>query len=372
MTGVQFLACVWTLVITQTVLVLSDIQFLEKYEGESVVLPCAIEQRDPHAFGMYLRRDWLQKGTVLFMYTRSDTTEAKEYQDRISVSGDPSTHFMDVTISELRVSDTDHYYCEFVVHNPLSEDERIHGNTEFFLLVKAAAPGSLEIGFIETCAGGSAVLPCLPPSGEDLTVEGVSLKRQKGRAPVETLYHSSHGSSSSSSSISSWSSYSMFPTGRVQLLTAPRPGGLTYSLTLQQLQPDESALYSCQLLVRGRANNSSNLGRQVFSVSVQGGNCGCSSYSTMLYALSSAVAVLLLILLIGFVVIYKGKARRSVKPRPQAPIYEEMAGVQLLARKLAPHHLEEMESSEYRNCSVKKSCPENHYESPTPTFCSSR
>ncbi len=35
-----------------------------------------------------------------------------------------------------------------------------------------------------------------------------------------------------------------------------------------------------------------------------GGQCGCSSYSTLLYALSSAVAVLLLLLLlVGFVVV---------------------------------------------------------------------
>lgn len=59
------------------------------------------------------------------------------------------------------------------------------------------------------------------------------------------------------------------------------------------------------------------------------------------------------------------KARHSVKSRPQAPIYEEMTGVQPLRCKLPLNHLEEMETSEYRNCHVKKSYPENHYESPT-------
>ncbi|XP_034458468.1 cd7 antigen-like [Hippoglossus hippoglossus] len=363
MTGVQFLACVWTLVITQTVLVLSDIQFLERYEGDSVVLPCVIQQNEPPPFGMYLSRSWLQQSQVLYIHTKSVATVANDDdQTRIGTSGDPSSHSLNVTISELRVSDTDRYYCDFVVHRPLSEDERIHGDTEFVLLVTAAAHGSLDIGLIETYAGGAAVLPCLPPNGEGLAVEGVSLKRQRGRAPVEMLYNSKrhHGSSSSSSSSSS-----QFSTGRVQLSSAPGPGGLTYNLTLQQLQPEESALYSCQLLVRGRADNSSSLGRHVFFVSVQGRHCGCSSYSTLLYALSSAVAVLLLLLLlIGFLAIHKGKARRSVKARPQVPIYEEMTGVKPLARKVAPHHLEEMESSEYRNCSVKKLCPENHYESP--------
>lgn len=61
----------------------------------------------------------------------------------------------------------------------------------------------------------------------------------------------------------------------------------------------------------------------------------------------------------------QGKARQRVKPQPQAPIYEEMVGVKPLSRKLAPRHLDEMDGSEYSNCLEKKSCPENHYESPT-------
>lgn len=68
----------------------------------------------------------------------------------------------------------------------------------------------------------------------------------------------------------------------------------------------------------------------------------------------------------------QGKARRSVKSHPQAPIYEEMVGVKSTSRKLAPRHLEEMESSEYRNCPVKKSCPDNHYESPSGALCPRR
>lgn len=61
---------------------------------------------------------------------------------------------------------------------------------------------------------------------------------------------------------------------------------------------------------------------------------------------------------------FQGKSRRSVKPHPQAPIYEEMTGLKAANRKLGPLHLEETQSSEYRNCPVKKSCPENYYESP--------
>ncbi|XP_034756132.1 cd7 antigen-like isoform X1 [Etheostoma cragini] len=352
--GIQYLACLWTLFITQTGFVCSDMQFLERHEGESVVLSCVIDKRNPSPFGVYLMRNWLKTSEVLFMHTESDVSADK----RISVSGDPSSHSLNVTISQLRASDTDRYYCEFVADNPLDEDDRTRGKTEFFLLVNADALGPVDIGLVETCAGGSAVLPCLPPHGEALAVEGVSLKRQRGRAPVEVLYHSKrhHGDSPPSSSL--------FPFERVHLSSAPGPRGITYNLTLQQLQPDDSALYSCELLLRGRPETGTTLGRLTLFVSVQGGQCGCSNYSTLLYALSAVVVFLLLLLILGFVVIQKGKARRSVKSHPPAPIYEEMTGVPPVSRKLPPRHLEETESSEYRNCSVKRSCTENHYESP--------
>ncbi|GLD66302.1 uncharacterized protein AKAME5_001770600 [Lates japonicus] len=365
MTGILYLACLWTLFITQTGFVRSDIQFLERHEGESVVLPCVVEQTNPSPFGVHLKRSWLQTGKVLYVHTGDEPSMFNnDDKDRISVSGDPGNHSLNATISQLRASDTDRYHCEFYVNRVSAEDEQIRGKTEFFLLVTADTPGSLDIGLVETCAGGSAVLPCVPPNGDGLALEGVSLKRKRGQAPVEILYHSKHHHSISPPS----SSPSQFSAERVQLSSLPSPSGITYSLTLQQLQPDDSALYSCQLLVPGRPDTTTSLGRRVFFVSVQGGQCGCSSYSTLLYALSSAVAILLLLVLIGFVVMYKGKARR-VESHPQVPIYEEMAGVQPLSRKLGPRHREEMEPSEYTNCVVKKSCPENHYESPSGALC---
>nr|XP_020452704.1 uncharacterized protein LOC109958422 isoform X2 [Monopterus albus] len=342
--------------------VCSHVQFLERHEGESVVLPCMIEHRNTSPFGVYLKRSWLHPSEVLFMYTKSEFSVTNvEDKIRTSVTGDPSSHSLNVTISQLRISDTDRYYCEFVVNNPSSEDERIPGKTEFFVLVTADAPGSADINLLKTCAGGSAVLPCVPPHGEVLAVEGVSLKRQRGRAPVELLYHSKfHHSGSSPSS-------SYFPVERVQLSLVPSPSGITYNLTLQQLQPDDTALYSCQLHIHGRSDSTTSLGRRVFFVSVQGNECSCSAYSILLYALSSTVVVLLLIL-IGAAVIYQSKARHRVSSRPQPPVYEEMTGLQSVGRKLSPCHLEEMESSEYRNCFVKKSS-ENYYESPSGALC---
>lgn len=137
-----------------------------------------------------------------------------------------------------------------------------------FLLSSGGDPGSVVVGFVETCDGGSAVLPCRPPNGDDLAVEGVSLKRQRVHGPVEVLYNSKlhHGSASPSSSSS------QFSAEKVRLSSAPGPGGITFNLTLQQLQPDDSGLYSCQLLLRGRPDSSTSLGRHVFFLSVQGGS----------------------------------------------------------------------------------------------------
>lgn len=109
------------------------------------------------------------------------------------------------------------------------------------------------------------VLPCLPAE-EGLAVEGVSLKRQKGQAPVEVLYDSRkhHGNEPLS--------YSQFPAERFRLTSALGPGGITYNLTLQQLQPEDSALYSCQLLQRDRPDSHVSLGRRALFVSVKGGS----------------------------------------------------------------------------------------------------
>lgn len=131
------------------------------------------------------------------------------------------------------------------------------------------APGSVDMTLVESCAGGSAVLPCLPlgPGGPGLAVEGVSLVRRKGQAPVEVLYHSRRRHSDGSSSSSH------FPEERFQLTSAPGPLGISYNLTLLGLQPDDSGAYSCQLLLRGGVDtgSSGDLGRRVSFVSVRGG-----------------------------------------------------------------------------------------------------
>lgn len=116
--------------------VCSVVHFLARNEGESVVLPCMVEPQTAPSLGVYLKRSWLNPTDVLFMYTESDFVASnKKDQGRISVSGDPSYLAVNVSLSQLSVSDTDRYYCEFVVENPSSEDLKVPGKTEFFLLV---------------------------------------------------------------------------------------------------------------------------------------------------------------------------------------------------------------------------------------------
>ncbi|XP_061882966.1 uncharacterized protein LOC133634038 [Entelurus aequoreus] len=350
MIGIRFL---WTLLVIHCVFVCGDIQFLERQEGDLVVFPCSIKSsiHSPAAFS--LKRTWLHPDDVLFKYKGTEAHVEKAHDKRrLAVSGDPSSHSVNVTMSDLKANDTDRYVCEFVIENPSSEDEHRTGETEFFLLVDTDAPGGwVDVGPIEVCAGGSAVIPCLPPHGEDLPVEGVSLTRRRGRDPVELLYHSKrhHRTGPPPSSASSSS--------RFQLWSSPGPTGFTYNLTLRQLQPEDGGLYSCQLLLRGRHDGSTSLdSRRAVFVSVQG-QCSSSGYTTLLYALSSSVVVLLLLL--ATLLLCQKKACGS-KQHPQVPIYEEMVGVQTPTDKLDPLHLEE--PSVYRNCRGKKSCPENEYE----------
>ncbi|XP_064819814.1 uncharacterized protein LOC135537691 isoform X2 [Oncorhynchus masou masou] len=313
------LSGVWLLLITHTVLVFCDVEYLERTQGDSIEFDCISEFNASKPIGLYLKRKWLQPNQeVLFVFTEQKPSFYGDVKERIHVTGDPSTHRVNVTLSQLKRTDTDIYYCEFVFPDASSADQKIPSNMEFFLYVDNidVPDNKMDVGLIETCAGGSAVLPCLAPYGSPSAMEGVCLKRRWGRAPVEVLFHSKRPSSSAS----------FPPEERLHLGTGL--GGLAYNLTLLKMQPEESAFYSCELLLPGRSDNSARLGRYVYFVSVQGVRCSCTGYTPLLYALSAAVG-LLLIFLMALGVAHYGKTRGDrVKPQPhQASIYEEMVGV---------------------------------------------
>uniref|UniRef100_A0A8C4DPC4 Immunoglobulin V-set domain-containing protein n=1 Tax=Dicentrarchus labrax TaxID=13489 RepID=A0A8C4DPC4_DICLA len=96
------------------------------------------DTQNPSPFAMYLKRRWLQPGEVLYMHTETELhVKNNDYISRAIASGDPSSHSLNVTISQLRASDTDRYYCEFYVGDNLGLDKPLPESTEFFLLVNA-------------------------------------------------------------------------------------------------------------------------------------------------------------------------------------------------------------------------------------------
>uniref|UniRef100_A0AAZ3SC87 Immunoglobulin V-set domain-containing protein n=1 Tax=Oncorhynchus tshawytscha TaxID=74940 RepID=A0AAZ3SC87_ONCTS len=289
---------VWLLLMTCTVLVFCEMEFLERTQGDSTEFYCISEFSASKPIGFYLKRKWLQPNReVLFMYTEQNPVFYPDVKERIHVTGDPSTHRVNVTLSQLKGTDTDLYYCEFVFPDSSSLDQKIPSKMELFLYVVDAERLHLGTGL----------------------------------------------------------------------------GGLAYNLTLLKMQPEESAFYSCELLLPGRPDNSARLGRHVYFVSVQDVRCSCAGYAPLLYALSATVG-LLLIFVMALGVAHYGKTRGDrVKPQPhQVSIYEEMVGVRPPNRNgkvspsyhpRPPFHLEEKDASAYDTPPLR-SRQENHYERP--------
>ncbi|XP_067115544.1 cd7 antigen-like [Osmerus mordax] len=337
-----------TLILTFAVLVCGEVQVLNKSKGDSAILPCVHKNTSEKVIGLGLYRKWLQPGKVMYL-SNSNAPHFPNNEQRIDVKGKPESRQVEVSLAQLQGRDSDLYYCVFTIDGILYKD--VPGETEYFLHVSDAdVTDSLDVGLIKACAGGSASLPCLTPHGGTGPMEGVSLKRRRqGQDEAEVLFHSKRPPDSQTSS--------PFPAERLHLGTVP--SGLAYNLTLLHLKPEDSALYSCELLLPDKPDHSTTLGMQAYFVSVQDGNCQCSSYSTLLYATFAAVGLLLLIVLLVLLMVYRGKARHRVKAQPQIAIYEEMVGVRTPNSKLAPYHLEETDASLYSNGGVKK---ENHYE----------
>lgn len=114
-------------------LVCSDIEFLERVEGESVVLRCAFDLKQARPIGVSLWRTKPTRSRVLFKLSGLGFTSADQH--RISVSGDPKDCSVNITISQLRSSDTNLYFCEFDIANQSSADETQPGKMKFLLVV---------------------------------------------------------------------------------------------------------------------------------------------------------------------------------------------------------------------------------------------
>lgn len=81
------------------------------------------------------------------MYTKTELSATRDAdRNRIGASGDPSSRAVNISISQLRVGDSDRYRCEFVVENAASADLHLPGRSDFFLLVTAGEFSALKAG----------------------------------------------------------------------------------------------------------------------------------------------------------------------------------------------------------------------------------
>ncbi|XP_029913745.1 uncharacterized protein LOC115363629 [Myripristis murdjan] len=142
-------------------------------------------------------------------------------------------------------------------------------------------------------------------------------------------------------------------------------------VTVSQLRHTDTGVYRWELTYRER-NSSDRVevsNQQVFLlVEGTGRQCQCSPrYTPLLYAIFTAVGLLLLILCCLRILICM-KARHRHKPQPPAPIYEEMSrkqqttGISQNSRE-APSHLQEADFPVYANPNIRQT-QENYYACP--------
>ncbi|KAG5853799.1 cd7 antigen-like [Anguilla anguilla] len=145
------------------------------------------------------------------------------------------------------------------------------------------------------------------------------------------------------------------------------------NVTISQLERRDSGLYFCEFVYAGESEDRVIRGKEEFFLFVdtvkihEGLQCGCQNYPPLLYAISAAVGLLLLILL-GLAASHCGKQCKRSKPQKPAPIYEEMnarqpANGKAPRRHLDPAYPEEADASVYINPQIKHR-QENHYVNP--------
>ena len=131
-----------------SLLVRAEVELHQRHVGESVVLRCSGPPGGDQAYGVRLKRCWLQRDQVLFMHKDSNPYVSNPLDaERVAVSGDPGALQVNVTLSDLTPGDTDRYCCEFVV-DATPEDKIIRGQVEFFIYV---ANGELSSIYFHFC-----------------------------------------------------------------------------------------------------------------------------------------------------------------------------------------------------------------------------
>ncbi|XP_041076775.1 uncharacterized protein LOC121295792 [Polyodon spathula] len=88
--------------------------YLEKHEGQSVVLSCVTDHSEDRIEGFYLRRKWRAAMEVLFHSVEGSSKANSLYKDRFHIQGDLNTQWLNITLLNLQHNDTDLYICEFL------------------------------------------------------------------------------------------------------------------------------------------------------------------------------------------------------------------------------------------------------------------
>ncbi|KAJ8264075.1 hypothetical protein GJAV_G00144810 [Gymnothorax javanicus] len=218
---------------------------------------------------------------------------------------------------------------------------------------------SQNVVYLKALEGESVLFTC--GSEETSTLpKGLYLKRKCVGPESEVMFFSEFGVKAGS-----------HEDGRIQV-----HGNLSANLvniTLSELQHRDSGLYYCEFVDAGSPTFRFIQGKEEFFLFVETRKnqkdlqCSCPDYPPVLYAISAAVGLLLLIIL-GLVASHCGKPCGRNKPHTLVPIYEEMIGRQPSNGK-GPHcHLdssgqEEGDTAVYTNPPMKRR-QENHYANP--------
>nr|XP_046195615.1 uncharacterized protein LOC124027193 isoform X1 [Oncorhynchus gorbuscha] len=228
-----------------------------------------------------------------------------------------------------------------------------------FILTLMISTARQEVMYIKGSEGQSVDLSCTPEQTGGAPVS-LYLTRRCVRPEREVLFMAKDRSPG---------------TVRVNRLYKDRlkvTGGLNSDLlnvTIAHLQRTDTGLYLCEFVYTADPSDRTGSGSLEYFLFVEGTEsvCQCSSYPPLIYTISAAAGLLLLVL-ICLCAVECAKLRKRHKTQAPIPIYEEMnsgcrgAG-SAQNNHPVPTHLEETESPVYANPQARQA-QENHYASP--------
>ncbi|XP_062389117.1 uncharacterized protein LOC134077491 [Sardina pilchardus] len=192
---------------------------------------------------------------------------------------------------------------------------RILSSVLWILGIQAVA--SKEVRYIQTTEGESVSIYSEPePEERKGQLIEFYLEHTATQPKRQVLFLSENGAKESPSY-----------TGRVQ--TSENVASLPINVNISQLRRTDTGLYTSRFIYKDSLSNQDVQGSTQLFLHVKGaeedGPCQCSRYTSLLYAISAAVALLSL-LLTGFCLMQHSKQRPSSKPSPPMnDIYEVMS-----------------------------------------------